>query len=82
MYPSYGLFPALFPPPPVIGGTGFNPLIAPLVAVPSTIGRSAAATFIVLPQTTTPVTAYAPLGTLNLTPSTLVFLILFLTLPE
>jgi hypothetical protein len=35
-----------------------------------------------VPTAAPAVTAYAPLGTLNITPSTLIFLILFLTLPE
>ena len=37
---------------------------------------------IIIPTAAPTVTAYAPLGTLNITPSTLIFLILYLTLPE
>jgi hypothetical protein len=57
--------------------------MSPLTAAPPSLSRSAATTIIILPQAPAPtVTAYAPLGTLNLTPSTLVFLILYLTLHE
>jgi hypothetical protein len=42
--------------------------------------RIANATIITIPTATNTVTAYAPLGTLNLTPSTLVFLLLYFTL--
>jgi len=59
-----------------------SPLLNPYAAaLPMLPFRNAAATIITLPAAT-PVTAYAPLGTLNLTPSTLVLLILYLTLAE
>lgn len=58
------------------------PVLSPsLMSLPA-INRAAAATIIVVPPPAPTVTAYAPLGTLNLTPSTLVFLILYLTLAE
>ena len=64
--------------PPVL-----SPPLTPYTAsMPSLLNRSAAATLVVLPAPAPAVTAYAPLGTLNLTPSTLVFLILLFTLPE
>ncbi|MGA1839005.1 MAG: hypothetical protein ACMUIU_00120 [bacterium] len=58
------------------------PVLSPSLMSLPTINRSAAATIIVLPPPAPTVTAYAPLGTLSLTPSTLVFLILYLTLAE
>ena len=58
------------------------PILPPSVMSLPTINRTAAATIVVLPPAAPAVTAYAPLGTLNLTPSTLVFLILYLTLAE
>lgn len=68
-----------YPPTPL-----FNPPIPPidpyLAALP-TISRGAAATIILTP-TAPVVTAAAPLGTLALTPSSLVFLILILSLEE
>ena len=81
-YPSYNLFIPFFPPISSFGVRTLNPAMSPLAAVTPSISRSAATTIIILPQATTPVTAYAPLGTLNLTPSTLVFLILLFTLHE
>ena len=81
-YPSYNPFLPFFSPLPVFGAQILNPNMSPLIASPPSVSRSAATTIIVLPPTTTPVTAYAPLGTLNLTPSTLVFLILLFTLHE
>jgi len=78
---GFGLFPGISPitafcPVP------FSPVLNPYTALPSLASRAAAATIIVLPPPAPAVTAYAPLGTLNLTPSTLVFLILYLTLAE
>ena len=70
------------PPLPSLGVRTLNPAMSPLTAIRSSISCSAATTIIILPQATTPVTAYAPLGTLALTPSTLVFLILLFTLHE
>jgi hypothetical protein len=58
-----------------------SPVLSPDTVLP-TFPRSAAATIITLPTAAPAVTAYAPLGTLNITPSTLIFLTLFLTLPE
>jgi len=81
-YPSYNPFLPFFPPLPPLGVRTLNPAMSPLTAVTPSISRSAATTIIILPQATTPVTAYAPLGTLTLTPSTLVFLILLFTLHE
>jgi hypothetical protein len=49
----------------------------PSLALPRTAN---AVTVITLPTATNTVTASAPLGTLNLTPSTLVFLLLYFTL--
>lgn len=60
-----------------LSGPVMNPLIS---SVPTTSFRTGAATLVVLPQPAPSVTAYAPLGTLSLTPSTLVFLILLFTL--
>lgn len=75
-------FPPLVPPTPAINTSIFAPALSPYIASIPTMSRSAAATIIILPPTPPQVTAYAPLGTLTLTPSTLIFLILFLTLPE
>lgn len=87
---SSGLFPGIYNPfvplYPQVSPFGFAPsapLLGPITAsVPTIPFRSGAATIITLPAapTAAPVTAYAPLGTLNLTPSTLVFLILLFTL--
>ena len=82
-YPSYNPFLPFFSPLPAFGIPILNPVMSPLIATPPSVSRSAATTIIILPQApASTVTAYAPLGTLNLTPSTLVFLILFLTLHE
>ena len=81
-YPAYNPFLPFFLPLPAIGAQTLNPIMSPLIARAPTISRSAATTIVILPQATTPVTAYAPLGTLTLTPSTLVFLILLFTLHE
>jgi hypothetical protein len=85
-FPTYDLFLPLFPTLPAFENPFtipmLSPTLTPYTASLPTFPRSAAATIIVLPPTTPTVTAYAPLGTLNLTPSTLVFLILYLTLPE
>jgi hypothetical protein len=75
-YPAY-TFP-FFPPLPIAPA----PVLNPLLSLPTLPPRAANATIIVLPPAAPAVTAYAPLGTLNLTPSTLIFLILYLTLPE
>ena len=72
----------LVPPIAAYSATTLNPFLSPYTTVPTTYPRSAAATLVVLPPPAPTVTAYAPLGTLNLTPSTLVFLILLFTLPE
>lgn len=66
----------VYPPFPVVP----SPLVNPALAGLPTFSRGAAATLVVVPPTTPTVSAYAPLGTLNLTPSTLVFLILIFTL--
>ena len=81
-YSPYNTFFPFFSPLPGYSVPILNPIMTPLISTPPSISRSAATTIIVLPQATTPVTAYAPLGTLNLTPSTLVFLILLFTLHE
>ena len=65
-----------------VGASISNPILNPSLASLPMLSRNAAATLIVLPPPAPSVTAYAPLGTLNLTPSTLVFLILYLTLEE
>ena len=72
----------LLPPPSVIGAPILNPVLNPALAGLPTFSRNAAATLVVVPPPAPTVTAYAPLGTLNLTPSTLVFLILMFTLEE
>ena len=69
-------------PVPAIGPSVLNPVLNPTLASMPTFARNAAATLVVLPPPAPAVTAYAPLGTLNLTPSTLVFLILLFTLEE
>jgi len=79
---SYNPFFPIIPPLPTIGAPTLNPVLNPSLAGLPTFGRNAAATLVVLPQPAPTVTAYAPLGTLNLTPSTLVFLILLFTLEE
>ena len=81
LFPTYyqlnPFIPALSPISPF-----FPPSLSPSIMSLPTINRAAAATIVVLPPAAPAVTAYAPLGTLNLTPSTLVFLILYLTLAE
>ena len=57
--------------------TLLNPVLNPALAAMPTLTRNVDAILVVLPQSTPTVTAYAPLGTLNLTPSTLVFLYSF-----
>jgi len=79
--PAFGLFPAVYP-VTAFSPVPFNPVLSPYTALPSFANRAAAATIIVLPAPAPAVTAYAPLGTLSLTPSTLVLLILYLTLAE
>ena len=79
--PTFGLFPAVSP-VTAFSPVPFSPVPSPYTALPSLASRSAAATLVVLPPTTPAVTAYAPLGTLNITPSSLVLLILYLTLAE
>lgn len=78
--PTYSL--PFVSPVPTLPAPIFNPMLSPYTTLPGLPFRSAAATIITLPAASPAVTAYAPLGTLNLTPSTLVFLILYLTLPE
>ena len=75
LYPAYS-FPFV-PPLPTLT----SPFLSPALSLPA-FSRTGAATIVVVPPPAPTVTAYAPLGTLNLTPSTLVFLILLLTLPE
>ena len=89
LFPQYPFFPVfnpyyLFPPVPSLSTFSvpiLSPTLSPYPVLP-TFPRAGAATIITLPTTAPAVTAYAPLGTLNLTPSSLVFLILLLTLPE
>lgn len=76
------VFSPFVPPVPTFPAPVLNPALSPYTSLPIAPYRSAAATLIVLPPAAPAVTAYAPLGTLNLTPSTLIFLILYLTLPE
>ncbi|MGA1796891.1 MAG: hypothetical protein ACMUIL_13635 [bacterium] len=76
----YAPFLPAYPSFPIIASPFMNPLVNPALASLPTLSRGAAATLVVVPQTTPTVSAYAPLGTLNLTPSTLVFLILIFTL--
>ncbi|MGA1790911.1 MAG: hypothetical protein ACMUIM_05465 [bacterium] len=78
--PAYA-FPFV-PPVPTYSYPLVNPVLSPFSVLPTLSYRAAAATVITLPAATPAVTAYAPLGTLNLTPSSLVFLILLLTLAE
>ena len=70
--PPAPLFP-LYTPAPI-----FNPYLIP----PVPVSRTGAATIVLLPAATPLVSAAAPLGTLSLTPTTLVFLTLFLSLAE
>ena len=84
--PFYQLYDPFFPYVPSLSTLGSElsgPVMNPLLgSIPTTSLRTGAATLVVLPQPAPTVSAYAPLGTLNLTPSTLVFLILLFTLPE
>jgi len=68
--------PLLFPPSPP-----FSPFVPYVASLPATASRAGAAT-IILTSAAPVTTAAAPLGTLSLTPSTLVFLILLATLAE
>ncbi|MEW6379153.1 MAG: hypothetical protein AB1611_06055 [bacterium] len=81
--PYYDPYFAFVPPVPYFPAAPVfaPPLFDPYLALPTAASRTAAATIILAP-TTPVVTAAAPLGTLSLTPSTLVFLILFLSLAE
>ena len=79
---TYNPFFPVISPLPTIGLPTLNPVMNPYLAGLPTLSRNAAATIVVLPQAAPVVSAYAPLGTLNLTPSTLVFLILLFTLEE
>lgn len=79
--------PFLIPPvaplyPPVAPLFPTVPLVDPYLALPTPVSRAAAQTVVLLPTAATPVTAAAPLGTLNITPSTLVLLTLLLSLAE
>lgn len=65
---------------PTLSAPILSPVLSPYPVLP-TFPRAAAAT-IILPTVAPTVTASAPLGTLNLTPSTLIFLLLYLTLAE
>ena len=82
LFMSYNPFFPIISPLPAIGAPTLNPVLNPYLAGLPTFSRNAAATIVVLPQPAPTVSAYAPLGTLNLTPSTLVFLILLFTLEE
>jgi hypothetical protein len=73
-------FNPFFAPLPTFPAPILSPVLSPYSVLP-TFPRAAAAT-IIIPTAAPAVTAYAPLGTLNITPSTLIFLILYLTLPE
>ena len=78
IYPYNPFLPASLPVIPIVG-----PILPPYTAGLPTLGRFADATFIIiLNQPTNTVTAYAPLGTVTLTPSAFVPLGLFLTLAE
>lgn len=93
LWPPYAFFPSFVPsfnpyyvpslpviPPniPVV-----EPILTPYFASLPTLGRFANATIIIiLPQPTNIVTAYAPLGTVTLTPSVLAPVGLLLTLAE
>ncbi|MGA1792201.1 MAG: hypothetical protein ACMUIM_11995 [bacterium] len=77
---TYNPFFPIISPLQTIGAPTLNPILNPYLACLPTFSRNAAATIVVLPQPAPAVSAYAPLGTLNLTPSTLVFLILLFTL--
>lgn len=69
----------LMPPKIPVG----EPVLTPYTAGLPTLGRFANATIIIiLPQPTSTVTAFAPLGTVTLTPSVFVPLGLYLTLAE
>lgn len=71
---------------PIVTLPGFVPSfplsipIAPSIPSFSSPRIANATTIITIPAATNTVTASAPLGTLNLTPSTLVFLLLYFTL--
>lgn len=71
--PLYPTVAPIFPTFPV-----FNPYLA---TFPTTTSRAAAATIVLLPAAPV-VTAAAPLGTLSLTPTTLILLTLYLSLAE
>jgi len=70
-------FPFTSPVPMVV-----PPVLAPYTAGVPTISRFADATIIIITQPVNPVTAYAPLGVITLTPSVLIPAALFLTLAE
>ncbi|MGA1876057.1 MAG: hypothetical protein ACMUIA_10655 [bacterium] len=72
--PLFPTAPLLYPP-----YRTFNPYVASL---PATTGSRIGAATIILTPAAPVTTAAAPLGTLSLTPSTLVFLILLSTLEE
>jgi len=74
---------APFIPIPLPGIPVAEPILSPYTAGLPTLGRFADATIIIiLNQPANPVTAYAPLGTVTLSPSALLPLGLFLTLAE
>ena len=78
IYPYNPFLPASLPVIPIVG-----PILSPYTAGLATLGRFADATIIIiLNQPANPVTAYAPLGTVTLSPSALLPLGLFLTLAE
>ena len=73
-------FNPFIPPLTTFSAPALSPVLSPYPILP-TFPRAAAAT-IIIPSAAPTVTAAAPLGTLNLTPSTLIFLLLYLTLAE
>jgi len=78
--PFYGsyFFPQIAPIPSFVPPF---PLSTPFIAPPSIVApRTARTVTVITIPTANPITGSAPLGTLNLTPSTLVFLILLFTL--
>lgn len=80
-FPPFPFYNPYVPPIGTLPGYAPLPLSIPVAPIPSfSLPRIANATIITIPSATNTVTASAPLGTLNLTPSTLVFLLLYFTL--
>ncbi|MEW5804236.1 MAG: hypothetical protein AB1847_19240 [bacterium] len=78
--PSYFIPPYLPPVAPIYPTAPvFNPFLA---TFPTPVTRVGAATIVLVPAATPTVTAAAPLGTLSITPTTLILLTLFLSLAE